>query len=103
MKRVPFGEPLDSLCYAAFGETTTTRHKNHLLKRIVWPLQALAEGGLSELSRSPVRLIRVLPAQSLHKPDSHCKIRSNHFRECPFFGSVPYPPEGPLKYWPVAQ
>ena len=34
-----------------FGETPRSRHKQHLLKRIVWRLQALAEGDLSERAR----------------------------------------------------
>src|SRR5712691_8621593 len=31
-----------------FGERTTTAHKQHLVRRIAWRLQALAEGDLSE-------------------------------------------------------
>jgi hypothetical protein len=31
-----------------FGEPTTSRHKDHLRKRIAWGLQAREEGGLSE-------------------------------------------------------
>ncbi len=34
-----------------FGETPRSRHKQHLLKRIVWRLQSLAEGDLSERAR----------------------------------------------------
>ena len=34
-----------------FGKTPRSRHKQHLLKRIVWRLQALAEGDLSERAR----------------------------------------------------
>jgi hypothetical protein len=34
-----------------FGETPRSRHKQHLLKRIVWRLQALAEGDLSKRAR----------------------------------------------------
>ena len=34
-----------------FGEPTTSRHKEHLRKRIAWGLQAQAEGGLSERAR----------------------------------------------------
>jgi len=32
----------------AFGESTTSRHKQFLIRRIVWRLQANEEGGLSE-------------------------------------------------------
>lgn len=31
-----------------FGEATGSRHKQHLIRRIVWRVQALEEGGLSE-------------------------------------------------------
>ncbi len=34
-----------------FGEETRSRHKQYLIKRIVWRLQSLAEGGLSERAR----------------------------------------------------
>jgi len=34
-----------------FGQTTNTRHKDCLVKRIIWRLQSLAEGGLSERAR----------------------------------------------------
>jgi hypothetical protein len=34
-----------------FGETTSTRHKDWLVKRIVWRMQALAEGDLTERAR----------------------------------------------------
>ncbi|MCG3127431.1 MAG: hypothetical protein CHACPFDD_02291 [Phycisphaerae bacterium] len=31
-----------------FGETVRSRHKQYLIRRIAWPLQANVEGGLSE-------------------------------------------------------
>lgn len=34
-----------------FGEPTRSNHKRHLVKRIVWRMQALSEGGLSERAR----------------------------------------------------
>ena len=34
-----------------FGEATQSRHKQYLLRRIAWQLQANAEGGLSERAR----------------------------------------------------
>ena len=34
-----------------FGESTTSRHKQFLIRRIVWRLQANQEGGLSERAR----------------------------------------------------
>jgi hypothetical protein len=35
----------------AFGETTNTHHKDWLIKRIIYRMQALAEGDLSERAR----------------------------------------------------
>jgi len=35
----------------AFGEPTRVNHKQYLVKRIVWRMQALREGGLSERAR----------------------------------------------------
>ena len=34
-----------------FGEPTRSRHKEYLIKRIAWRIQANAEGGLSERAR----------------------------------------------------
>ena len=34
-----------------FGESTTSRHKQFLIRRILWQLQANEEGGLSERAR----------------------------------------------------
>jgi len=34
-----------------FGEPTRSNHKQHLVKRIVWRMQALREGGLTERAR----------------------------------------------------
>jgi hypothetical protein len=34
-----------------FGEPTRSRHKEYLIKRIAWRMQANAEGGLSERAR----------------------------------------------------
>ena len=38
-----------------FGEPTGSRHKDHLVKRIIWRMQANAEGGLSERRSGPGR------------------------------------------------
>ena len=35
----------------AFGETTTSRHKEYLVRKIAWRMQALEEGDLSERAR----------------------------------------------------
>jgi hypothetical protein len=34
-----------------FGESTRTRHRTYLIRKIVWKLQALVEGDLSERAR----------------------------------------------------
>ena len=34
-----------------FGEPLRCRHKEHLVRRIAWQVQALAEGGLSDRAR----------------------------------------------------
>ena len=38
-----------------FGETTISRHKRFLCKRIIWRMQAQAEGGLSERASARVK------------------------------------------------
>ena len=35
-----------------FGETTGSRHKDYLIKRIIWRVQAQVHGGLSERARA---------------------------------------------------
>ena len=50
MRRMSLSELRDK--YAeVFGEETQSRHKQYLLRRIAWQLQANAEGGLSERAR----------------------------------------------------
>jgi len=39
----------------AFGESTRSRHKEFLVRRIIWRLQANEEGGLSERARQRAR------------------------------------------------
>lgn len=43
----------------AFGEGTTSRHKEFLIRRIVWRLQANEEGGLSERARQRAKELAV--------------------------------------------
>ncbi len=38
-----------------FGEPTRSRHKEYLIKRIIWRMQANAEGGLSERALARAR------------------------------------------------
>ncbi|MBX3408021.1 MAG: DUF2924 domain-containing protein [Phycisphaeraceae bacterium] len=49
-----------------FGEPTRSNHKQYLVKRIVWRMQALHEGGLSERAR--LRVIELVAAGSAQAP-----------------------------------
>jgi hypothetical protein len=50
MQRMTTGELAEK--YAeVFGESTRSRHRQYLIKRIAWRMQANAEGGLSERAR----------------------------------------------------
>jgi hypothetical protein len=50
MRQMTVGELREK--YAeVFGEATRSRHKDYLIKRIAWRMQANAEGGLSERAR----------------------------------------------------
>ena len=40
-----------------FGQASHSNHKDYLLRRVAWRLQALAEGGLSERARQYARAI----------------------------------------------
>ena len=42
-------------CAQVFGQDTTSRHKECLIRRIVWRLQVNLEGGLSERARQRAR------------------------------------------------
>ncbi len=44
-------QQLQSYHFKVFGEIPRSRHKQHLLKRIAWRLQALAEGDLTQRAR----------------------------------------------------
>ena len=45
-------------CYAeVFGETTNARNKQWMVKKIIWRLQSMAEGDLSERARARAREI----------------------------------------------
>jgi hypothetical protein len=50
LRRMSVGE-LRSRYADVFGEATNTRHRDWLIKRIIWRMQALAEGDLSERAR----------------------------------------------------
>jgi hypothetical protein len=55
-----------------FGETITSRHKRFLCKRIIWRMQAQAEGGLSERARARAKELandaelRVFPPKQIN-------------------------------------
>ena len=40
-----------SVCLPVFGEPVRSRHRQYLIRRIAWRLQANAEGGLTERAR----------------------------------------------------
>ncbi len=50
LRRLPVGD-LRSRYTEVFGETTNARHKNWLVKRIIWRIQDLAESDISERAR----------------------------------------------------
>jgi hypothetical protein len=50
LRRMPVGD-LRSRYAEVFGETTSTRHKDWLVKRIIWRMHAVAEGDLTERAR----------------------------------------------------
>ena len=57
-----------------FGEATTSRHKDHLRKRIAWGLQAQAEGGLSERARRRAEELADETALRLRAPNKATHI-----------------------------
>ncbi len=50
LQRLPTGQ-LQQEYEKVFGEATHSRHKAYLVRRIIWRMQANAEGGLSERAR----------------------------------------------------
>lgn len=71
--RMPIGE-LRERYQKVFGEQTTTAHKQHLVRRIAWRLQALAEGDLSE--RAHRRALKIADDRDLrvNVPASQMKL-----------------------------
>jgi hypothetical protein len=69
-----------------FGEATRSFNKQHLVKRIIWRLQALHEGGLSERARRRARElandadIRIRPPPIGELPDSAGLVATSPFR-----------------------
>src|SRR5438552_14063541 len=60
-----------------FGEPARTGHKVWLIKRIVWRLQALAEGGLSERARRRAAELANDADLRLYPPRSAQVVSSN--------------------------
>jgi Protein of unknown function (DUF2924) len=60
--RMPIAE-LRKRYQKVFGEQTTTVHKQHLVRRIAWRLQVLAEGDLSQ--RAHHRALKIADDQDL--------------------------------------
>lgn len=54
-----------------FGETSQTRHKAYIIRKIAWRLQANAEGGLSERAQRRARKGQLL--RSFWKMDSYLR------------------------------
>jgi hypothetical protein len=81
----------------AFGETTTSRHKEFLIRRIVWRLQANQEGGLSERARqrakelaadSDVRLTAPRTRASAAGPSKVASIELSQDGRLPMPGAI---------------
>ena len=83
-----------------FGETTNGRHKDWLIKRIIYRMQALAEGDLSERARqraaelaNDADLRRKPPKSPTTKPETPlrtktAKLRTNADTRVPLPGST---------------
>jgi hypothetical protein len=70
-----------------FGETTNTHHKDWLIKRILYRMQALAEGDLSERARqratelaNDADLRRRPPKSPATKPEASARISTAKLR-----------------------
>ena len=84
-----------------FQEETRSRHREHLFRRIVWRLQALAEGGLSERARARAHQIandadlRILAPRDFFSIDGETvetisgdQSKKNHDSRLPMVGTV---------------
>lgn len=73
LERMTVGE-LHNRYAEVFGERARSRHKQYLVRRIAWRIQATAEGGLSEraLRRAEeladIRDVRVMPPRATPSP-----------------------------------
>jgi hypothetical protein len=83
-----------------FGEPTNGRHKQWLVKRIIWRLQSLAEGDITERARrraaelaNDADIRRKAPTSPPAAPDAAtrtrtCRLPTNSDRRVPIPGSV---------------
>lgn len=80
-----------------FGETTTSKHKEYLIRRIAWRLQANEEGGLSDRARqrakdlavdSDVRLTAPRTAPTPSGPATVAPIQISQDDRLPMPGAV---------------
>jgi hypothetical protein len=99
LRRMPASD-LRSRYAEVFGETTNTHHKEWLIKRIIYRMQVLAEGDLSERARqraaelaNDADLRRRPPKSPTVKPEAHArtksaKLRTNGESRVPLAGST---------------
>ncbi|PWU08457.1 MAG: DUF2924 domain-containing protein [Terriglobia bacterium] len=71
LQRMSVGE-LRERYQEVFGETVATKHKQHLVRRIAWRLQVLAQGDLSERARQRALAIA-------NDPDLKVQVPANWF------------------------
>jgi len=81
-----------------FGEGTTSRHKQFLIRRILWRLQASREGGLSERARHRARELAATSDVRLTAPKAKpaaqgevtrvSAIKISHDDRLPMLGAV---------------
>jgi len=79
-----------------FAEPTTSRHKDYLIRRLIWKLQANEEGGLSERAkRRAAELaessdVRMTPPRERNAkaPSYNTRIKLKNDRRLPMVGSI---------------
>ena len=85
MRRMTAGELADKYAQV-FGEATRSRHKEYLIKRIAWRIQANLEGDLSERARRRASELandadlRVTAPTTMKMPIKRTKARLNDQR-----------------------
>lgn len=80
----------------AFGEQTSSRNKRHLVRRIIWRMQANVYGGLSERALQRARELANLAdlrltAPSPRKPKTAGTVRVHKSRKVPRPSRLPMP------------